>query len=160
MIFRACRSEKTLMYLPLGSHPPANAFLRADQLNQPECSFDLDTHVCLNCGLVQIPDKVPAGFFERYLYIPSASQTMHRHFTDLASRLRERFLQDGDPLVVDIGCNDGLFLSAVSQMGVRTLGVDPAANIAEMAREKGISVVTRYFSPEVAAQIVAEHGQA
>jgi SAM-dependent methyltransferase len=147
------------MYLPLGSHPPANAFLRADQLNQPECSFDLATHVCLRCGLVQIPDKVPRGFFEHYLYVPSASDTMHRHFAQFARQLSERFLSHAD-LLVDIGCNDGLFLSAAHNMGIRTLGVDPALNIAELARQKGLSVVTRYFNPETAEHILATHGKA
>jgi SAM-dependent methyltransferase len=148
------------MYLPLGSHPPANAFLRADQLNQAECSYGLDTYVCLHCGLVQIPDKIPPGFFEHYLYIPSASDTMQRHFAHFAARIRERFLDGAGSLLVDIGCNDGLFLSAAHQLGIRTLGIDPAANIAELARQKGLTVVTRYFSPETAARVLAEHGPA
>jgi SAM-dependent methyltransferase len=159
MICRACQHTELFMYLPLGTHPPANAFLRAEQLSQPECGFSLDTHVCLRCGLVQILDKVPQGYFEHYLYVPSASDTMHHHFADFAKRIGERFLNDGD-LLVDIGCNDGLFLDAARQMGMRTLGVDPAANIAEFARKKGLSVVTRYFSPKTAEHIVATHGNA
>lgn len=159
MMCRACKCENVMMYLPLGSHPPGNAFLRAHQLDQPECRFDLDTHVCLRCGLVQIPNKIPRGFFEHYLYTPSASDTMHLHFAEFAKRVRERFLNDAD-LLVDIGCNDGLFLSAAQGMGIRTLGVDPAANIAELAREKGLSVITRYFNPETAEHILATHGKA
>ncbi|MBZ5604306.1 MAG: methyltransferase domain-containing protein, partial [Acidobacteriia bacterium] len=93
-------------------------------------------------------------------YIPSASDTMHRHFGQFAAGIRERFLGEGKSLLVDIGCNDGLFLSAAHQMGIRTLGIDPAANIAELARQKGLSVVTRYFSPETAAYVLAEHGPA
>ena len=160
MICRACKSSDVLMYLGLGSHPPANAFLSAEQLHHPEPSYELDTHACLHCGLIQIPDNVPPGFFEHYLYVPSASDTMQRHFAHFAERIRERFLKDSGSLLVDIGCNDGLFLSAAHEMGIRTLGVDPAANIAELARQKGLTVVTRYFSPETAAQVVAQHGRA
>ncbi len=160
MICRACKHPDVFAYLPLGSHPPANAFLREDQLNQPEPAFELETHVCLACGLVQIPDRIPAGFFEHYLYIPSASDTMHRHFAGFAARIRERFLPDAKSLLVDIGCNDGLFLGAAHSMGIRTLGIDPAANIAELARQKGLNVVTRYFGPETAEHVLAEHGPA
>src|SRR5690349_8777182 len=157
---RVCQSENLLMYLPLGSHPPANAFLRADQLAQRETSFDLDTHVCLACGLVQIPDKIPPGFFEHYLYVPSASETMKNHFADFAAAIRRRFLNDGQALLVDIGCNDGLFLSSAHQLGIATLGIDPAANIAELAKQKGLKVVTSYFSPQIAEQVRAQHGPA
>jgi len=160
MICRACKRPDLLRYLPLGPHPPANAFLRADQLAQPEPSFDLDTHVCLGCGLVQIRDQVPVGFFDHYLYIPSASDTMHRHFADFARGVRDRFLPGADSLLVDIGCNDGLFLGTAHNMGIRTLGIDPAANIAELARQKGLNVVTRYFGPQTAADVLAGHGPA
>ncbi len=160
MICRACKHPDVFMYLPLGLHPPANAFLRADQLNQQEPAYELDTHVCLNCGLVQIPDQIPAGFFEHYLYIPSASDTMQRHFADFASRIREKFLPNSESLLVDIGCNDGLFLSSAHGMGIRTLGIDPAANIADLARQKGLNVVTRYFGAETAATVLAAHGPA
>jgi hypothetical protein len=159
MICRACKSNDVFMYLPLGSHPPANAFLRADQLNQLEASFELDTHVCMSCGLVQIPDKIPPGFFECYLYVPSASDTMQRHFTQLAAGIGEHYLKN-DGLLVDIGCNDGLFLSAAHKMGIRTLGIDPATNIAQLAHQKGLNVVTRYFGPETAAIVRAKQGPA
>ena len=141
------------MYLPLGSHPPANAFLRKDQLGGGEPSFDLDTYVCLGCGLVQIPDNVPPGFFEQYLYVPSSSETMKSHFAGLASIVQDHFLREGG-LLVDIGCNDGLFLEAAHRRGIQTLGIDPAANLAEFARQKGLKVVTEYFDPQTADRVM------
>ena len=86
---RACTGRNLFLYLPLGDHPPANAFLRPERLNAPEPKFSLDTHVCLDCGLIQVPDKLPPDFFEDYLYVPSASETMRRHFKGLASRFKE-----------------------------------------------------------------------
>lgn len=157
---RACRGSAMLMFLPLGLHPPANSFRRAVDLAEPEPAFHLDTHVCLECGLVQVPDQIPADFFRNYLYIPSASSTMHRHFAEFASRLRERYLRADNSLLVDIGCNDGLFLGAARDLGVRTLGIDPAANIAEMAQAKGLQVVNEYFTPSTARAIRDTHGPA
>lgn len=159
-VCRACQRSNMLMFLPLGSHPPANSFLRPDQLAQPEPSFELDTHVCLDCGLIQIPDRIPANFYRQYLYIPSASSTMHRHFADFAERLKVRFLPDPDSLLVDIGCNDGLFLKAAQDLGVRTLGIDPASNIAEMAQAKGLQVVNEYFTRQTAAIVRETYGAA
>ena len=69
---RACRGERLKMFLPLGDHPPANAFVRPDRLDCPEKAFALDTHACLDCGLIQVANVIPADFFRDYLYVPSA----------------------------------------------------------------------------------------
>ena len=157
---RACGSRNLFLYLPLGDHPPANAFLRKDQLDRPEARFPLDTHVCLDCALIQVPDKLPPDFFEDYVYIPSASDTMRRHFAALARRFKEQFVSATGQRVVDIGCNDGLLLSACRDVGLSTLGIDPSKNIAEMARAKGIDVFNEYFTAESANRVLAEYGPA
>lgn len=157
---RACTSPHLFLYLPLGDHPPANAFLRPEQLDAPERTFPLDTHVCLDCGLIQVPDILPPDFFEDYVYIPSASDTMHRHFAALANRFREELIHGAGQLVVDIGCNDGLLLKACEDVGLTTLGVDPSKNIAELARSRGIDVFNEYFTAESARRIRAQYGPA
>lgn len=157
---RACRSGNLLLYLPLGDHPPANAFLRQEQLHRPEAMYPLDTHVCLDCALIQVPDQLPADFFEDYVYVPSASDTMHRHFGALAKRFREGLVSAPGQRVVDIGCNDGLLLAACRDEGLETLGIDPAANIAELARAKGVEVFNEYFTAESAARVLERYGPA
>ncbi len=157
---RACTSGNLLMYLPLGYHPAANAFPRPDQLGETEPRWSLDTHVCLDCALIQVPDVLPPDFFVDYLYIPSASDTMHAHFAGTAQRFRERLVTAPGQLVVDIGCNDGLLLSACQREGLTTLGVDPAANIVERARANGIEVFNEYFTAESAQRILAQYGPA
>lgn len=157
---RTCKSNNLYLFLPLGDHPLANGFLRPEQLPEQEARFPLDVHVCLDCGLIQVADQVPAEYFRHYVYIPSSADAMHGHFAGLADVLAHRFLESNDALTVDIGCNDGLFLSFLHSRGARTLGVDPARNIAELARERGIEVVTEYFTPELARQIREEHGPA
>lgn len=157
---RCCESEKMTMFLPLGSQPPANSFLTEAQLSEPEACFELNTCACLDCGLIQIPNRIPDDFFRHYLYIPSASSTMYRHFSTLAEKLQGRFLSKSDALLVDIGCNDGLLLKSAHDLGIKTLGVDPADNIVAMAKEKGLDVVGEYFNPETARLIHSKYGAA
>ena len=148
------------MFLPLGSHPLANGFLREEDLGEAEAVFPLDVHACLDCGLIQVSDNIPAGFFRNYVYVPSASDAMHKHFGDMASSVASRFLTSPGALTVDIGCNDGLFLKSLSHLGARTLGVDPATNIIQMARQKGLEVINEYFNPEIAGRIRKDYGPA
>ncbi len=157
---RACKSNEMFMFLELGSHPPANQFLTREQLDQPEPSFPLNAHVCLDCALIQVPDFIPPDYFRHYLYVPSASDAMHGHFAGLARTLSDRFVSSPEDMIVDIGSNDGLFLKACSDLGAGTLGVEPASNLAEMARQKGLDVVNEYFSPEIARRIRDQYGAA
>ena len=157
---RGCKSTRLYLFLPLGDHPLANGFLRAEQLDVPEARFPLDAHVCLDCGLIQVADQVPPGYFRHYVYIPSTSDQMHEHFAGLADAVRERFLGEPDALTVDVGCNDGLFLSFLLEHGRPTLGIDPATNIAEIARGRGVEVVNEYLTPDLARRVRGEHGPA
>ena len=154
---RTCLAPDPYLFLPLGDHAPAQMLIRPEDLDKPQPSFPLNTQVCLNCGLVQVADQIPADFFRHYLYIPSGAATMHDHFRGLADVLTNR--ADGG-LIVDIGCNDGLLLSFCNETGANTLGVDPAENIAELAREKGVDVHVSYFTPEEAEKLAKTHGPA
>jgi len=154
---RCCQSQNLFCFLPMGLHSPANMFIRPADASVPQPAFPLDAKICLDCGLIQVADQIPPGFFEHYLYVPSGAATMHGHFAGLAEVLTRR-AKGG--LIVDIGCNDGLMLAAANGLGARTLGIDPASNIAVLARERGVEVLEAYFTPETADRIVAEHGRA
>ncbi len=160
LVCRACKSSRLNMFLPLGPHPLANGFLRREQLADVEALFSLDTYVCLDCGLIQVSNNVPPDYFREYVYVPSTAEAMHSHFASLAELLAETFLASTESLTIDIGCNDGLFLKSLKDRGARTLGVDPASNVIEMARQKGLEIVNEYFSPQVARIIREEHGPA
>ncbi len=157
---RACTSGRLHMFLALGDHPLANGFLTREQLDEPETLFSLDVHACLNCGLIQIADQIPAEFFRQYVYVPSASPRMQHHFDEFAAQIKSYLLPATDSVVVDIGCNDGLLLTSLQSRGVRTLGIDPATNIVERARAAGIEVVNEYFDPGVAAAVRERLGPA
>lgn len=157
---RTCRSGNIHVFLRLGDHPIANAFLSKAQLREPELLFPLDVVVCLDCGLIQVADQVPSGFFAHYLYVPSASAAMVKHFAALAKYLTRRFKLTGDHLVVDVGSNNGTFLRNFQAPGPRTLGVEPAANLAKMARQQGVETLRGYFGAATARRILTTHGPA
>lgn len=154
---RACLAPDPYSFLPLGDHAPAQMLIRPEDLSREQPSFALNTQVCLECGLIQIADQIPPDFFRHYLYVPSGASTMHGHFRELADVLAA---QAADGLIIDIGCNDGLLLERCNALGCRTLGIDPAENIAEMARSKGVEVEVFYFDPESARSVLDSHGLA
>ncbi len=157
---RACLSKNLYCYLPLGDHPPANAFRKPEQLEAGESAYPLDTHVCLDCGLIQIPDPLPKDYYVDYLYVPSASTTMPVHFRALAKRFKSELITAPDQYIVDIGCNDGLLLAAANDEGVKTLGIDPSTNIGALAVARGVNVVNAYFSEETGKKVAESHGKA
>jgi SAM-dependent methyltransferase len=156
---RTCKGSNLFLFLPLGDHPPANGFLTAESLGEPEARFPLDAHVCLDCGLIQVADQIPPDFFRHYVYVPGASPQMRDHFVGLAADLDARFDRTRGP-VVDIGCNDGTFLRAARALGWATLGVDPATNIVEAVSADGIDVVNEYFTVPIAKEMRASRGPA
>lgn len=154
---RACGSEKMMLFLPMGNHPPANMFVRPEDRDAPQPAFPLNTQACLDCGMIQVADQIPDGFYTHYLYVPSSARTMHDHFEGLARTVTDLA---GEGLIVDIGCNDGLMLSFANAMGARTLGIDPAANIAETAAKNGVDVHVAYFTPDTATELREARGPA
>ena len=155
---RACLAPEPYLFLPLGNHAPAQMLIRAEDLGTKQPAYPLNSQVCLECGLVQVADQIPADFFRHYLYVPSGAALMQSHFQDFSGVLAAR--AGNDRLIVDIGCNDGLLLAACNALGCNTLGVDPAANIAEQAKAKGVEVFVDYFHPETARQLLTERGPA
>jgi SAM-dependent methyltransferase len=154
---RTCGSTNLMLFLPLGMHPPANMFAREADLGRPQPTFELNAQACLDCGLIQVAAQLPAGFFENYLYVPSGASTMHVHFAGLAEVLAKE--ADGG-LIVDVGCNDGLALGHAVKLGARVLGIDPAANLAPLAKERGVEVLSDYFTRETARRVRAQRGPA
>lgn len=154
---RACKRENLFMCLPMGDHPPANGFLRGDQLSKPEARFALNTHVCLDCGLIQVPDNVPANFFRNYVYVPSGATTMFTHFEGFAEKMVRHYTASSSDLIIDIGCNNGLFLGFCKDRGARVLGIDPADNLTELPAKRGIDIVGEYFGTETGRKVAAKY---
>ncbi|MBI3758830.1 MAG: class I SAM-dependent methyltransferase [Deltaproteobacteria bacterium] len=146
----------------LGRTPLANSLLTADQLDQPEPAYPLDLAFCETCGLVQITETVPPEIlFREYLYFSSFSDAMLEHARTLAERLIARQQLNPASRVVEIASNDGYLLQFYHRHGIPVLGIEPARNIAEVAREqRGIPTVSEFFSATLARQLRAEGGPA
>ncbi len=156
-----CEESAVREFLDLGETTLANRFIAADELGDTEPAFPLKVGFCTGCGHVQLTEIVPPpAMFDHYLYISSMSETLTNHLHDLAATVVERCGLSASDLVVDVGSNDGTLLSGFARHGVRTLGVDPAANLAALAREKGVETVTGYFGTETAEKLLKDVGPA
>jgi SAM-dependent methyltransferase len=154
---RACGSGELELVLSLGETPLANRYLTQPQLSEPEPQVRLATHLCRNCYLMQLLDVVePDVLFSNYLYVPSASETLRRHFGGLAAELKDVAELNWGDLVVEIASNDGLLLKQIRDLGLQTLGVEPATNIAATAQADGQDVVNAFFDSETASRLKAE----
>ncbi len=156
-----CAQPSVEPFLDLGSTALANKFPSVADLSRPEPRFPLRVGFCHGCGHVQLVDRVPPeAMFTDYLYVSSASDTLCAHFDDLAATLTARHgLADGG-LVIDIGCNDASLLSCFRDRGARTLGVDPAENLAEYSRDTGIERYRGFFGADTAGEIADRWGRA
>ncbi len=156
-----CAAREVETFLDLGATALANKFPNAEDLSRPEPRFPLRVGFCHGCGHVQLVDRVPPeAMFTDYLYVSSASDTLRAHFADLAATLTVRHgLADGG-LVIDIGCNDASLLCCFRDRGGRTLGVDPAENLAEFSRDTGIERYQGFFGVDTAGEIADRWGRA
>lgn len=157
-----CKGGNLVQFLDLGFTPPADQFLRSDQLNEPETYYPLKVMMCEDCGLAQINYKVdPEVLYQRdYPYESSLTRTGQAHWSEFAGTVSGRLGLGGDDLVIDIGSNVGVLLDAFRSNGTRILGVDPAGNIAKIANDRGVETVNEFFSERVAREIVGDKGQA
>ncbi|MGH9858516.1 MAG: class I SAM-dependent methyltransferase [Candidatus Acidiferrales bacterium] len=158
---RACDSQALSPVLSLGEVPLANSYLSADQLHLPEPRFPLEIYFCESCSLLQLRHVVsPDVLFSHYLYMTGTNQTIVKHNQALAAAVsRELGLSAGD-LVVEVASNDGSLLACFNKYDVRTLGIEPARNIASIARQRGIETLNEFFDQRTAEQILAEKGPA
>jgi len=161
MSCRACGGQRLHAFLELGPQPLANSFLKSPDEFAVEPSFPLDVHFCETCSLVQIPDVIdPEVLFRNYIYVTGTSETVAEHNRRYARTVSEMLKLGADDLVVEVASNDGSLLRCFQEHGVRALGVEPAVNIAEMARERGVDTVNVFFNSSAAREIRDTHGPA
>jgi SAM-dependent methyltransferase len=156
-----CGEATVVEFLDLGETALANKFRSESELREPEPRFPLKVGFCGTCDHVQLTETVPpSAMFDDYLYVSSASDTLTRHLHGLADTVVARQELSGDDLVIDIGANDGTLLAGFARHGVRTLGVDPAKNLAELASANGSERYVGFFDSRSAREIVERWGQA
>ena len=153
---RSCGSPNLKLLFSFGRVPLANSLLTAEQLHQPEPTYPLDLVFCPACTLVQITEDVPPErLFREYLYFSSYSDAMLRHAQELAENLAKSRHLNSRSLVVEIGSNDGYLLQYFSKR-IPVLGVEPALNVAEVAKAKGVPTLCEFFDIELARRLRQE----
>ncbi len=158
---RSCDSRNGTLLLDLGLQPLANNLLRPEDLGRPEPKFPLRLAVCQSCWLMQITDLVPpVDLFSEYLYFSSFSDALLRHSREAVECHIRNFGLNEQSHVVEIASNDGYLLQNFLNAKVPCLGIEPAANIAKVAREKGIETLVEFFGKKLATRLAADGRQA
>jgi SAM-dependent methyltransferase len=158
---RACSAEGLELVLSLGDQPLANSLVHAEHLGRPEPRYPLDVVVCPQCSTAQITVSVaPEQLFREYLYFSSYSETFVEHSRVLAQRIVDDRSLGADSLVVEVASNDGYLLRSYLDAGVPVLGIEPAENVAQVARERGVETISEFFGMAVAEKLRSSDVQA
>lgn len=157
---RVCNFGGLEKILDLNETPLANAFISKDDLNKKESKFPLTVHYCKNCSLVQVPDVVhPKILFSDYYFLTSASSPSVDHFIKYGKDISDKFIESTNDLAVDIGGNDAVLLNELKNK-CKVLNVEPAKNIAEISRKKGIEALNEFFTKKTVSKIIKNYGKA
>ncbi len=157
---RFCGKELTTDFADLGLSPISNEYLSAENSRKGQMFYPLHARVCSECFLVQADAySSPEKIFDDYKYLSSNSQMWLRHAENYVNMIIGRLSLDENSLITEIASNDGYLLQYFNKKGLKNYGVEPAANAAEIARQKGIDVVCDFFGTETAKKLAEERGK-
>jgi hypothetical protein len=158
---RFCATPLRTTFVDLGMSPLCESYLSTDQLNQMEPFYPLHVWVCDSCSLVQLEEFVaPDKIFSEYAYFSSYARSWVQHAEDYVARIIERLGLGGNSFVVELASNDGYLLQSFVGRDIPSLGIEPAANVARVAEEKGIETLVEFFDRELGQRLAAEGRQA
>jgi len=155
---RHCEKKINHVFVDLNHSPIANSMLNKDQLNEPECHYPLKIWVCDHCFLVQMEEfeKAENIFDSEYTYFSSFSTSWLAHAEKYVDMMMDRFHFDENTQVIEVASNDGYLLQYFKKHNVPVLGIDPTANTAQAAEEKGIKTLVDFFSSNLAKKELAD----
>ena len=158
---RFCREPLTRSFADLGMSPLANSYVKPDKLHAMEPFYPLHAYVCEKCLLVQLEEfETPSQIFGDYAYFSSYSKSWLQHAKNYVEQMVARFGIDARSQVIEIASNDGYLLQYFKERGVPVLGIEPAANVAQVAQAAGIPSVVKFFGVKTAQELVSEGRQA
>src|SRR5580658_7520473 len=158
---RLCGAGLTRAFVDLGMSPLCESYLSADSVDSPEVFYPLRVLLCESCLLVQLPAYVSGEhIFSDYAYFSSYSDSWVAHAKRYAIGMIAQLGLTPDSLVTEVASNDGYLLQHFHAAGVPVLGVEPAANVAEAARARGIRTEVQFLGPETGRQIAQQYGRA
>lgn len=150
----SCSSPLTRTFVDLGLQPLANSYVPPERAADPEPRFPLHARVCDNCLLVQVdPVQPPENIFVDYAYFSSFSESWLKHCSDYADAMIERFELGRQSRIVEIASNDGYLLQYFLAKGMHALGIEPAANVAQVAIERGVPTEIAFFGVDTARRL-------
>jgi hypothetical protein len=153
---RFCRTKLEHTFVDLGMSPLCESYLSPDHLNQMEPFYPLHVYVCGKCFLVQLQEYVsPGHIFGDYAYFSSYSDSWLAHAKRYTDQMVERLAIGAQSLVVEVASNDGYLLQYFAEKQIPVLGIEPAANVAAVAVQKGVSTIVKFFGTETARELAA-----
>jgi hypothetical protein len=158
---RFCRAPLRDTFVDLGMSPLCESYVSAEQLDRMEAFYPLHVWVCRECLLVQLQEYVAAqDIFGEYAYFSSYSRAWLKHAQDYTDAIVKRLHLDPSSFVVELASNDGYLLQYFVERSIPCLGVEPAANVAKAAEQKGVATLVEFFSERTAERLAAEGKQA
>jgi SAM-dependent methyltransferase len=152
-----CGTPLRRTFVDLGMSPLCESYVPAEKLNQMEPFYPLHVYVCEKCFLVQLQEYVSReSIFSEYAYFSSYADSWVEHMRRYADMVTERLGLGKDALVVEVASNDGYLLQHFVRKGIPVLGIEPAANVAKVAIEKGVPTLVDFFGERTARKLVAE----
>ena len=158
---RFCGSPGLLSIADLGMSPLANSYLKQEHLSRVERFYPLHALFCERCFLVQLEEfETPEHIFTDYSYFSSFSESWLRHAQSYVENIVERFQYNESSFVVEIASNDGYLLQYFLQRNIPVLGIEPAVNVAQEARRKGVPTLVKFFGTETAQELASQDRRA
>jgi SAM-dependent methyltransferase len=158
---RFCGEKADHLFVDLGMSPLCESILTAEQLNDMEPFYPLRVHVCPHCFLVQLSEYVsPEHIFSEYAYFSSYSTSWVEHARTYTKSIQQRLQLTDKSLVVELASNDGYLLQHFVEAGIPVLGIEPAINVAEAARQKHVPTRTCFFGTDTAREMTVQEEQA
>jgi SAM-dependent methyltransferase len=154
---RFCGATVDGVFADLGTSPLANSYLPPERVNAMEPFYPLRALVCGNCFLVQLEEfETPEAIFSDYAYFSSYSSSWIEHSRRYSEEMVERLALGADSHVVEIASNDGYLLQFFHERQIPVLGIEPAANVAKVALQKGIPTLVEFFGVQTASSLAGE----
>jgi SAM-dependent methyltransferase len=158
---RLCGTPLTRTFVDLGMSPLCESYVSADHLDEAESFYPLHVRLCESCLLVQLPAYVPGeDIFSDYAYFSSYSDSWVSHARRYADLMTDRLGLTSDSLVTEVASNDGYLLQHFVARNIPVLGVEPAANVAEVARSRGVRTESRFLGQQTGRELADEFGHA
>lgn len=153
---RFCATPLRDVVVDLGMSPLCQSQIEPDALNQPETFYPLRAYVCQACWLIQVHEHVSGEeIFSHYAYFSSYSDSWLAHAAKYVDKITERLQLGANSQVIELASNDGYLLQNFVAKIIPCLGIEPATNVAQVAIEKGIPVLNRFFGVETAREVVS-----